>query len=281
MKKQLVDLFFVVLGSFVLALGVALFIIPNDILTGGLAGVSLIINAFIDVDTGTIIFILSISLLMLGTIFMGKKFFVNTCVSSVVYPLFLILLEDHITAPHIDPVLATIYGGLLVGAGVGLVVRQGSSTGGMDIPPIIINRMTGIDVYKSVMVIDALTVSFGFYTYGFEKVLVGLISVYVSSLTINKIVTFGGISAKSVQIISKQYKEINDVILKVIDRGTTIMDVQGGYTGSEQKMILVVVSSSQYNKLIDIVHKYDKEAFVIVQDATDVKGEGFNEIVRI
>ena len=281
MRKQLINLFFVVLGSFVLALGVALFIIPNDILTGGLAGVALIINAFIEVDTSIIILLLSITLLLVGTTFMGKKFFINTCISSIIYPVFLIFLENHITIPQVDPILATIYGGLFVGAGVGLVVRQGSSTGGMDIPPIIINKLTGIDVYKSVMCIDALTVSFGLYTYGFEKVLVGLISVYVSGLIINKIVTFGGVDAKSVQIISKEYKKINEEILEVLDRGTTIIDVQGGYTNAEQKMLLVVLSASQYKTLIEIVHKYDKEAFVIVQDANDVKGEGFNEIVRI
>ena len=281
MKKLLKDLFFVLLGSTILAFGVAMFIIPNGILTGGLAGVSLIISAFIPVDTGTIILFLSVALLLVGTVFMGKHFFFHTCVSSIVYPIIMIIIQNNITAPHVDPILASIYGGIFLGLGVGIVVRQGSSTGGMDIPPIIINKLTGIDVYKSVMVIDTLTVTAGFFAYGLEQVLIGLISVYASGLVINKVVTLGGVKAKSVQIISKEYEKINEKILSEIDRGTTIVDSVGGYTGLSQKMIIVVVSDSQYNHLIEIVHEFDDDAFLIVQDATDVKGEGFNEIVRI
>lgn len=280
-KHSLKELFLILLGSFLLALGVALFILPNDILTGGLAGISLILAAFIPLEESTLILLLSIILLFAGGLFLGKHFFMTTFIGSLVYPLFTIILKRWVDAPKIDPLLAAIYGGLICGIGVGLVLKQGSSTGGMDVPPLILNKLIGYDIAKSVMITDALTVFFGFLSYGLEEVLVGLISVYVSGIVINKVLTFGGIAAKSVEIISSEYEKINQTILTELDRGTTLIKGQGGYTKKEIFVLYVIVSFKEYQKLLDIIRKYDPEAFVIVSETTDVHGEGFNEIVRI
>ena len=225
--------------------------------------------------------ILSLVLLVVGWAFLGTKFMLTTIISSFVYPSLLMLVQEFLEAPNVDPLLASLYGGLLGGVGVGLVIKMGSSTGGMDIPPLIIHRLTGFDVSKAVMIIDALTVGFGLWIYGIEDVLVGLISVYTTSLAISKVLTFGGTRAKSVQIISDNYSDINKDINTILERGTTIIDSKGGYTDEPRKMILVVVSDKEYQKLIDIIDRHDKEAFVIVSDTTDVHGEGFSEIVRI
>ena len=281
MVKFIRDLLIVLLGNVILALAVGLFLLPNEILTGGIAGVAILLAPFVPLESGTIVMILSLVLLVVGWAFLGTKFMLTTIISSLVYPSLLMLVQEFIKAPNVDPLLASLYGGLLGGVGVGLVIKMGSSTGGMDIPPLIIHRLTGFDVSKAVMIIDALTVGFGLWIYGIEDVLVGLISVYTTSLAISKVLTFGGTRAKSVQIISDNYSDINKDINTILERGTTIIDSKGGYTDEPRKMILVVVSDKEYQKLIDIIDRHDKEAFVIVSDTTDVHGEGFSEIVRI
>lgn len=281
MIKIIKETIIVLIGNFILAVAVGLFLLPNDILTGGIAGVAVLMSPFISIDTSIVVMILSISLLLLGWLFLGTKFMLTTCLSSIIYPFFLMIIEKIVIPPSIDPLLASVYGGLLGGAGVGMVIKMGSSTGGMDIPPIIINKYTGFDLSKAVMIFDALTVAFGLMIYGLEQVLVGLISVYLTAFAISKILTYGGVRAKRVEIISERFKEINDRINRELERGTTLIHSKGGYTNELKNVILVVVSEKEYKSLIDIINDIDKEAFVIVSDATDVHGEGFSEIVRI
>ena len=281
MRSSIKEIVLLLVGNIILACGVAFFILPGDILTGGLAGIAILLEPFVPLDNGTIVMIFSIVLLLIGGLFLGKKFFLTTVVSSIFYPILLMILEKFFLAPDLNPLLAAIYGGLLSGVGVGLVIKQGASTGGMDIPPLIIHKYFGLEVSKGVMFFDAMTVIFGLLIYGFESVLTGLISVYFSAFAISKTLTYGGSKAKSIQIISDYYKEISDRIHLVLDRGTTIVPSMGGYTNKERMMVLVVVSEKEYSQVLEIINEYDKEAFVIVTDATDVHGEGFSEIVRI
>ncbi len=281
MAKIIKETFIVLIGNFILAVAVGLFLLPNDILTGGIAGVAVLMSPFISIDTSVIVMFLSVGLLLVGWIFLGTKFMLTTCLSSIIYPFFLMIIERVIVPSNIDPLLASVYGGLLGGAGVGMVIKMGSSTGGMDIPPIIINKYTGFDLSKAVMIFDALTVGFGLMIYGLEQVLIGLISVYLTAFAISKILTYGGVRAKRVEIISDSFVLINERINHELERGTTIINSKGGYTNELKNVILVVVSEKEYQHLINIINEIDKEAFIIVSDATDVHGEGFSEIVRI
>lgn len=281
MKKLINELFILFIGNLFLALAVGLFLLPSNILSGGVAGIAVLLKPFIPINESTMVLILNVILLALGTIFLGKKFFVNTCLSSILYPVLLVVVQTVYEAPVVDQVLAAVYGGVLGGIGIGLVVKAGSSTGGMDIPPLLIHKFFGIDVAKGVMFTDAATVLFGLYIYGLEAVLIGLISVYMTSIAISKAMTYGTTKAKSVQIISNHYLEIQDAIHKVLDHGTTILEGMGGYTNQQRKVILVVIHNNEYAKLIEIINKYDEDAFVIVSDAAEVKGNGFGETSRI
>ena len=135
--------------------------------------------------------VLVLSMFILGTIVLGKDFAMKTFLSSIVYPVYLLLIDPFVPVLDLDPMIASIYGGIVAGIGIGMVIRTGSSTGGMDIPPLIINKFFHIDVAASVLVIDALTVLLGLFTYGLEAVLIGLFSVATSSYVINMILTFG------------------------------------------------------------------------------------------
>ena len=182
---------------------------------------------------------------------------------------------DFMPVFEIDALLASLYGGLIAGVGIGIVMRTGASTGGMDIPPLILNKVTNIKVSTLVIIIDALTVMLGFLAFGLEEILIGFISVFATGYTIDKVLLFGGSISKSVQIISDNSDEIVSAIHNKLDRGTTLTEATGGFTG-KRIVILVVVSQNQYNELIDIVNSIDKEAFVITTDATSVHGEGFS-----
>lgn len=280
-KKFFIDLFLIILGNFILALSVVGFILPYNILSGGVAGIAVAIAPIVHVDKGLIVNGLVIVLFFIGWMVLGKKFAATTFLSSLIYPLFLSLLEVFMPPFTIDVFLASLYGGAIAGIGIGMVLKTGASTGGMDIPPLIINKITGVKISTLVMIIDALTVLLGLFTFGIEAVLIGFISVASCTYTIDKVLVFGGTVSKSVQIISEKYEVLLKLIHEKIDRGTTISNIIGGYTGKDRKMILVVVSQNQYSELIDVINSVDKEAFIITTDATSVHGKGFSIISKV
>lgn len=275
-KDLLMDIFLIVLGNMILALGVSVFILPTNLLTGGVAGISVALEPLFSIPPSITINVLTIGLFLIGALFLGKKFTWNTILSTILYPLFITLfsslVEEQITQ---EPILCSIYAGICTGTGIALVFRTGASTGGMDIPPLIINKFTGIPIPTLVMVIDGITVCLGVLAYGVEAALVGLISVFVSSYVINKVLTFGGHNAKNVMIISKKKDEIISAIYTELNRGATILQATGGYTGEKRPMLMVVISHKQYPVLSKAINKIDPEAFVVVTDTTEVQGEGF------
>ncbi len=280
-KRIIKDLIFVLAGNGLLALSVALFILPHDILSGGVAGIAVALHPLLHLDTTLIINAMVLGMFVLGCLFLGRSFALKTVISSIVYPMMLTVFTSLVPQLQLNELLAALYGGLLAGAGIGLVMRTGASTGGMDIPPLILHRYTGIKVSTLVMVTDALTVLLGLFVYGLEAVLVGFVSVWATSLGIDKILTFGLGSAKAVQIISDQALQINDRIHTELDRGTTLLQARGGYTQTERTVILVVLEKKEYPKLLELVHEIDSNAFMITSEAADVRGEGFSPHARV
>ena len=276
MKKMIRDLPWVLIGNFMLALAVAMFILPYNILSGGVAGIAVALEPLFHIDPTMMVNALVLGMFVLGTVFLGKSFAVKTVISSLIYPVYLTVITRFVPILELDPMLASLYGGLIGGLGIGMVLRTGASTGGMDIPPLIVNKYTGIKISTLVLITDALTVGLGLFTYGLEAVLVGFISVWGTSFGIDKMLTLGGGNAKAVQIISEAYVQINAAIQSELGRGTTLTDATGGYTGAPRKVILVVVEKKEYPKLLELVNRFDKNAFMITSDATDVHGEGFS-----
>ena len=274
--KIIKDLLVVAFGNFILALGVSTFILQFNLLAGGVAGIAIALKPIFNIEPIIIINVVVISMFIIGTVLLGKEFAYKTMASSIIYPVFISIIPNYVPVLDIDPFLAALYGGALCGIGIGIVVRKNSSTGGMDIPPLIIKKYFGINVAISIFVIDSITVLLGYYSYGLEAVLIGLVTVFSSTYTINKTLTFGGKKSKSVQIISKKYIEIMEAIHVDINRGTTLIDALGGYSNLPNKVLLVVVDNKEYIKLISIINSIDKEAFIITTDTMDVHGKGFN-----
>ena len=279
-KKQIINSITVVVGTFILAIAVETFIIPYRILSGGVAGIAVALHPILHISATLIANSVLIILLIIGSFILGKEFLKNTVLSCIAYPIFTSILSGRVNVV-VDPILASLYGGLIAGAGVGIVLKTGASTGGMDIPPLIINKLTGIKLSTLVLITDFLTVLLGLFVYDLSAVFLGLVSVFASSAAISKVLTINGTVSKAVQIISVKYEDILKEIDAQLERGATLLQGYGSYTGEEKRIILCVVSDRQYGTLIEIVKEIDPSAFIITTDATDMHGEGFTYGFRI
>lgn len=277
MLNKIKKILMIELGTLIFALSVGMFILPGRILTGGVAGITSLLASFVPFSEDFMNIGINTFLFIIGSIFLGREFFTNTLIYSISYPFALLfvtrVLPDTI---DIDPLLASVYGGILGGLAIGIMFRNGGSSGGTDVIALLAEKYLHVKISSAIMFTDTVTVLAGLYLYGLNAVLIGLISVFLLTLTLNwSLNIYGGIQAKRFEIISDQYDKIADDIHSSLNRGTTILDVQGGYTGNKKKMLLAVVSEDQSNQVKEIIDKYDPEAFVIISEAKDVNGEGF------
>lgn len=276
-KEYSIEIITIIAGNLVVAIGVTYFILPLDILSGGVAGIAVALKPIFHISPAIMINALTIGLYLLGVFVLGRKFAMKTILSTIVYPLFIFLLNMLSSDVRIteNPLLASLYGGICIGVGIGLVYRVGASTGGMDIPPLVINKYTNIPLPTLVMCVDGATVILGASVYGIEKAMIGLISVWICGKMIDKIITFGGHEAKNVMIISEKHELIMKEIYQNINRGATILHAEGGYTRERKPVIMTVIVKKQFPELNHIIARVDPEAFVIVSDVFEVQGEGF------
>lgn len=276
-KKQILEILYIALGNLIIAAGVTFFILPLNILSGGVAGIAVALEPVFHIQPRLVINALTIGLYVLGALLLGKQFALKTIVSTIVYPIAISMLgmlcpDVQITT---NPLLASIYAGVFVGIGIGMVYRVGGSTGGMDIPPLIINKYTKIPLPTLVMCIDGATVVLGASVYGVEAAMIGLVSVWVCGQLIDKVITIGGHEAKNVMIITDKLEDMMQSIYQNINRGATILHAEGGYTRTRKPVIMMVIVKKQFPMLNHIIAQVDPEAFVIVSDVNEVQGEGF------
>lgn len=274
------DLIFVVLGNLIIACEVAFIVLPNHLLDGGIAGLSVALQPLVPVDPVWMINILTVGLFILGFIFLGKEFALKTVVSAIAYPVLVTLLSAVVEQFPADTFvmpdyLAAIYAGVLAGFGLGLAFRAGASTGGMDIPALIIHKYARLSSGNSVMIVDILTILFGVITYGLQKALVGIITVFISGQVINKTVLLGSQSAKNVLIISSKWDEVRDYLMNTMSRGVTILSGKGGYTQQERPVVMCVISRKEYPLVEQEINRIDPAAFMVVSDVNEIHGSGF------
>lgn len=257
------DVLVVLLGNFMVAISVAFFVLPNNTLTGGVAGVAVALKPLLPfVSSVWLINILMIGLYVVGAIFLGKAFALKSLISTFSYSFFVSLLTYVTTLFPKDtfvmqPMLASIYCGLISGIGLGLCFRVNASTGGMDILALLIHKYTHISSGNSVMIIDALTVLLGMSTYGVEPALIG------SSTAIN------------CMVISDKWFDIKNHVLNNMERGVTILEGKGGYTNESKPVLMIVIPQKMYSNLEHEIMQLDPRAFIIVNSVHEVDGEGF------
>lgn len=275
-KRVARDTILVIIGNIVLAFGFAVFAIPSNLIVGGATGLSLILSKFIPLNYATIVFGINMVMLVVGFIALGKKFAAGTVLSSFLFPIFLGVFESIPQLQHLtsDILLSAIYSGIFIGGGLGIVFRLGYSTGGMDIPPIIFSKKTGVSLALAINVLDIIILVGQVFFSSFEGILYGIITVFVTTFVLDQVIVMG---EKNLQvfIISDKHEEIAEAIFNEINRGCTFVNVTTGYFQHNQKAVLCVASNRQYAKINDLVLDIDPTAFIIGSEIHSVKGRGF------
>lgn len=285
-QYKLVEYASIVLGSLLTAVGIALFSSPAKIASGGVSGIAIIMYHTLGFDTGLTILVLSIPLFILGVAIFGKQYGIKSLVGTILLSLFTSLANHFFgyggMLDYSDPnsiLLSAISAGAMMGLGVGLVMRSGANTGGADILGQIIARYTPLSMGTSLFLVDALIIASSAFVFSLEMALYAIITVYIATVTIDRVVlSFGTRSAKTVFIISEQRQQIQAAILKELGHGGTILHGSGMYTGFDRPVIMTVVPNHRIAALTNIVHRHDKLAFMVVQEAYKVLGEGFTPI---
>ena len=272
-KETIMDYLYVIIGAAVIAFGFSVFLFPNQVASGGVSGISTILHGMFGWNAGLVQYAFNIPLFIAGVIFLGKKFGLKSLVGTLALPLFVIITGSW-DAWTLNPLLGAIFGGIVVGFGIGLVFKGQASTGGTDLLAQIITKYTGLTLGTSVLLIDGIIAVSAALVFDLEKGLYALIGLYVTTKTID-IVQLGFSQSKMVYIITNKQDEVRDAIYAEIDRGVTKLPAVGGYTGQEKPVLMVVVYQTEFTKLKQVIKTVDPTAFVIVADAYEVLGEGF------
>lgn len=276
MEKKLKMIGFMILGNAILAMGTAAFVVPNGLISGGVTGIGLILQRLFGLPVDIGVFAADGVLFLLGAAVMGKAFAATIILSTIVYPTFFSLFGKipFLTSLTDDKLMAAIYAGLLMGAGIGLVIKVGGSTGGMDIPPIILHKLFGLSIPVMISVGDILLLLVQAFYSSTEQVLYGILVVMLTSIVIDEVLIMGQ-KQTQVMVISPEYERINQAIHQKIDRGSTLIHATSGLEKQEQKVVLSVISNRQLGDLNELILQIDPQAFVIANEVNEVKGRGF------
>lgn len=265
------------LGSLIFSFAINYFTIPSHLSEGGFTGIGLLTYYLFRWSPGIVIFVLNIPLLLIGYKVFGKQTFIYTIIGIAAVSLMLEVTTDLPKIwgppPH-DTLLCALYTGVLSGIGLGLIFRIGGTTGGADIIARLGNKYLGWSVGRTMFLFDFTAIFISIFIIGREKAMYTLVAVFISARVIDFVIE--GLSAsKAATIISNKPQELAGFITKIMNRGVTILEGRGGYTGKTREVLYVVVAPNELPKLKQIVDKIDPQAFVVVHDARDVLGEGF------
>ena len=268
----------VVLGNFLLAFLVAAFVIPHDMVVGGSTGISLILNHWFSLDTAVGVFLVNVFMLLLGTVFLGKTFAASAVASSLLYPAFLSVLQK---IPGIDSftdniLMSALLGGALLGIALGLILRVGAATGGVDAINLILHKYLHLPVSVFVYLTDAAIVLLLALIYkDIENVLYGIVFLAMETLVLNQVILLGKAQIQ-IQVVSEHYEEIRTRLLQELDSGVTMMMVETGYEQKQQKAVWSTIPSRKLYAAKEMIQSVDPRAFITITQVREVHGLGFS-----
>lgn len=268
----------IVLGCALGALAYPLFLVPNHIAPGGLTGLATVLNYLFHWPVGTTSLLMNIPLFIIGYRAMGRVFVIRSLVATVLFS----VLIDLIPLPPMteQPLLGAVFGGVLLGAGLGLILRGGATTGGTDmVARMIHNRFQHISVGAFLFLIDCCVVLMAGFFIEAEYALYAFVALYAASKLID-VVMVGLTREKACYIISTQHEQVKREIMEKLDRGVTVLHAEGGYSGQERPVLLCVLSAQELGRLKAIVREADEDAFLFISDAHEVLGEGFRKLME-
>lgn len=267
----------IVCGNALYSLSVAAFLEPAGLITGGATGIALAVGRLTGLSVSGFLLFFNLAMLAWGWLVLGRAFAFNTLASSILSPIFLALWERLLAGRGLtdDIVLCTIFSGLGIGAALAIVIRAGASTGGMDIPPLVLQKWFHWPVSVTMMVFDVAIVLGQVPFSPLPQVLYGIVMILTHTIVMDKMLMMGE-SRTEVKLISERSEELCEAILSQLDRGVTILNGAGGYTHEPAAVLLSVVSNRELPKLERLVHDIDPACFLIVTRVTEVSGRGFS-----
>lgn len=276
-KAALLSASAILLGNILFALTLKLFVMPSGLIMGGATGVALAVNRAFGLSVSGVLLIFNVSMLILGWLVLGRTFAISTLASTFLSPVALEfwerLLGDYVLTD--DLLLCTVFAGLGIGVSLGMVIRAGASTGGMDIPPLVLNKLCRLPVSVSMFFFDLLILLTQAMSTPADQILYGILVVLISTTVLDKVIMVGT-TRTEVKIISSKADEIRAAILSQIDRGVTILHGEGGYLHQPTQLLLCVVSNRELPRLEKLIHSIDPASFVIVGHVSEVSGRGFS-----
>lgn len=265
-------------GLMLLTIGLYFFLLPSRLVVGGVSGFAVILNHYLpQFPVGTIMLVCNVLLFILAFIFLGKEFGGYTIYSSLMLSALIALMERFVPMAHplVDDLLINLlYGIITAGLGMGIIFYQNASTGGTDIIAKIINKFTGIEIGKSLLVSDFFIILAASATFGLQLGMYALLGMIINSVVIDNLIA-GFEKNLNIVINSKHYKEINEYIIKEIDRGTTLYYAEGGFSGEQKVLVSSVVSKNEYIKIKKFATQLDPEVFMTLNFVSEVHGYGF------
>ncbi len=274
--KIALNIMMIILGNILDAAGFVFFVVPSGLITGGASGLGLFMNHLFGIPVSVFVFVLNLVMFIVGFIFLGKKYAMSTALSSFFYP-FVMGIMERIVGDFVltnDIFLCTIMGGLLIGAGVGLVLKAGASSGGVDVIPLILNKYFKMSLSVMIYAVDIVILLLQVTQKPIDSILYGVVLVLIYSILIDKMMLIGK-SMVQVKIVSRSNIDIRDAIFEQLDRGVTLLKSRTGYLEEDTEVVLTVVTNRQLVKIEKIVHEIDPRAFMIVNRVSEVVGEGF------
>ena len=271
------DYSLLLLGALVQAFAMRLFLVPGQLVSGGISGAAQIINHFVSFPIGVMVLIGNIPLFILGWRYLGApRFALRTAVAVTAFALFTDLLVLFLPADGMtdDNVLNALFGGVFLGVGLGLVYRGQGTSGGSDILGRILNHRLGISISQAYLITDTLVVLAGGFAFSWEKALYGMVVIYVSGIAA-EMISEGSSIFRTVIIITSETERVTQTILDVLERGVTILSGKGGYTDADRPVLYCVVTRAEVNQLKQLVKETDPSAFMVIGVAHEALGEGF------
>lgn len=275
LKKYIKEGLMLILGAACYSVAVEVFLGPLKISPGGVAGVATALNYLTTVPTGLLIILFNIPLITLGFFKLGYSFMVKTAVAVLLSSSFIDVISKIYTPAFNDKVVCAAFGGFLMGLGLGLVMLEGASTGGVDIAVKLINRRFNISIGRAFLLIDGVVILFASAVYrDFQSALYSVITILLSSKTLD-LILYGNSDSRVFFIITSKKEVLSEALINNAGRGVTILNAQGGYTGNKSYMLLCVARNNEINKVRNTVKSTDKDAFFFIVNAGDVIGKGF------
>jgi uncharacterized membrane-anchored protein YitT (DUF2179 family) len=273
--KLLKRILFILTGAVLVSVGLEIFLVPNRIIDGGIVGISIILSHLSGWSLGLFLFVLNLPFLLIGYKQIGKTFAISTLFGVTVMSIGTTLLHP-VPGLTEDPLLAAVFGGIILGIGVGMVIRYGGSLDGTEIVAILVNKKTPFSVGEIVMFFNVFILASAGFVFGWDRAMYSLMAYYIAFKMIDLTIE-GFQESKSVWIISDNHKEIGDAIVARLGRGVTYLSGEGGYTGDDKKVIFCIITRLEEAKLKLIVEEIDPGAFLAVGNIHDVRGGRFKK----